>query len=45
MILMNSMGNVFANSYGGTNGGFRPIVCLNSSVELEKQQEGTYIIK
>lgn len=45
MILMNSMGNVFSNSYGGTNGGFRPIICLKSNVELEKQQDGTYIIK
>ena len=25
--------------------GFRPIVCLNSDVELERQENGTYIIK
>ena len=25
--------------------GFRPIVCLNSNIELEKQENGTYIIK
>ena len=37
-----SMGN---STYGNTNPGFRPLVCLNSNIQLEKQSDGTYLIK
>lgn len=38
-------GNVNNNGYGSDIFGFRPIVCLNSNVKLERQENGTYIIK
>ena len=31
--------------YYDTNIGFRPLVCLNSDVELERQENGSYLIK
>ena len=43
--LVNFGGSMISNSYGGMNGGFRPVICLKSNVELEKQEDGTYIIK
>ncbi len=33
------------NLYNSDYPGFRPIVCLKSNVQLEKQQDGTYVIK
>ena len=33
------------NDYLSWNSGTRPIVCLNSSVTVEKQADGTYILK
>ena len=30
--------------YYGTRDGFRPIICLKSNVEFEKQDDGTYLI-
>ena len=38
-------GDVYNSYYNYDNPGFRPIVCLNSNVKLEKQNNGTYIIK
>ena len=38
-------GNVEAYTYAYQYNGFRPIVCLNSNVELERQENGTYLIK
>ena len=29
----------------GSSGGFRPLVCLRSGIQLEKQNDGTYLIK
>lgn len=45
IMLVNPTGSVVSNSYGGTNGGFRPLICLKSNVKLERQENGTYIIK
>lgn len=45
MMLINGAGGAISNSYAGTNGGFRPLICLNSNVKLERQENGTYIIK
>ena len=49
----NGANSVLCVGYGGyviisgysSNYGFRPLVCLNSDVELEKQENGTYLIK
>lgn len=38
-------GRVIGGSYYVTGCGFRPLVCLNANIELEKQENGTYIIK
>ncbi len=38
-------GNIDIYFYDYGYQGFRPIVCLTSGVQLEKQQNGTYIIK
>ena len=38
-------GDVYNSYYNYDNPGLRPIVCLNSDVKLEKQSNGTYIIK
>lgn len=38
-------GDVFPFSYSEYHRGFRPIVCLKSDVQLEKQEDGTYFIK
>ena len=35
---------VFGGNYDAS-GGFRPLVCLNSNVELLKKEEGVYSIK
>ena len=31
--------------YDHSNAGFRPLVCLKSGIQLEKQNDGTYLIK
>lgn len=41
----NFEGTVNSNGYGSDIFGFRPLVCLNSNVKLERQENGTYIIK
>ena len=38
-------GSVGRNSYDGINVGFRPLVCLQSNVQLEKQQDGSFLLK
>ena len=38
-------GLVYNNDYSNYYPGFRPLVCLKSDVQLEKQEEGKYIIK
>ena len=38
-------GTVGDCSYGSNDTGFRPIVCLKSGIQLEKQNDGTYLIK
>ena len=38
-------GGVDYGYYLGNDPGFRPIVCLNSDIQLEKQSSGTYLIK
>ena len=38
-------GTVGNTTYNYQFYGFRPLICLNSNVELEKQENGTYIIK
>ena len=38
-------GHVFYSSYYYNTSGFRPIVCLKTNVQLEKQSDGTYLIK
>ena len=45
MLVMAYNGTISENSYDGTLTGFRPVVCLNSNVELEKNSNGTYHIK
>lgn len=45
LLVMGYNGTISANSYNGTLTGFRPVVCLNSNVRLEKNSNGTYIIK
>lgn len=44
MLVLNS-GYVGWIAYTGEKYGFRPLVCLNSDVELEKNDDGTYSIK
>ena len=38
-------GGVSSNHYGYLNPGLRPLVCLKSDIRLEKQSDGTYLIK
>ena len=38
-------GFVYYNYYGGKLPGIRPLVCLKSDIQLEKQSDGTYLIK
>lgn len=38
-------GSISIIGYGDRTPGFRPVVCLKSSVQLEDQEDGTYIIK
>ena len=45
MVYVNSDGEVTNMSYGGILPGIRPVVCLKSSIQLEKQSDGTYLIK
>ncbi len=45
LLVMAYNGTISENSYDGTLTGFRPVVCLNSNVELEKNSNGTYHIK
>ena len=37
-------GRMKVYNYSGSNAGLRPLVCLKSSVQLEKQSDGTYQI-
>ncbi len=40
------LGNLNRNLYNKDDGlGFRPLVCLKSNVQLEKNSDGTYTIK
>ncbi len=45
--LMFAGGNAYVGfgNYGGAGVGLRPIVCLNSNIQLEKKTDGTYAIK
>ena len=45
VMAVNYNGNVSYGNYSTNIVGFRPLVCLNSDVKLEKQENGTYIIK
>ena len=36
------IGNYYYNYYYA---GFRPLVCLQSNVQLEKQQDGSFLLK
>ena len=38
-------GEVNYENYYAATPGFRPVVCLNSDIQLEKQSNGTYLIK
>ena len=42
---VNMWGSVDRSLYTYFNVGFRPIVCLNTGIQLEKQSNGTYLIK
>ena len=44
MYVTNS-GNIDYRQYAQGFIGFRPIICLKSDVELEKQSDETYLIK
>ena len=39
------LGNVLTSYYLNRSAGFRPLVCLQSGIPLEKQTDGTYLIK
>ena len=43
-IMLVNYGGVTATGYTGNVLGFRPLVCLKSNVELEKQEDGSYKI-
>ena len=38
-------GSVVNTRYSYDNAGFRPVVCLQSNVKLEKQQDGSFLLK
>lgn len=38
-------GDVDGTTYGNSDIGFRPLVCLQSNVQLEKQQDGSFLLK
>lgn len=40
----NHEGGLTGTSYSSPNQGARPIVCLNSNIKIEKQENGTYLI-
>lgn len=44
-VSMNNGGWIAVDSYNHTNLGLRPLVCLNSKIQLEKNLDGTYTIK
>ena len=44
LMYVNYTGDIDGSSYNVVRG-FRPLVCLNSNVELERQENGTYLIK
>ena len=45
LIYVHYTGSVGNNNYYVISPGFRPIVCLQSGIQLEKQNDGTYLIK
>ena len=46
LMCVDCSGSVYYNGYYGySSTGFRPIVCLQSGITLEKQTDGTYLIK
>ena len=45
VMLVGYDGYVFSNYYNYIIPGFRPLVCLKSDIQLEKQSEGKYLIK
>ena len=45
LMYANYVGDVSYRDYDGSTPGFRPIVCLNSDIQLEKQSNGKYLIK
>ena len=38
-------GNVVSAACSTSNAGFRPLVCLKSNIQLEKQQDGSFLLK
>lgn len=42
VMLAGNTGGVGRTTYGTTAIGFRPVICLNSDVKLEKQADGSY---
>ena len=45
LMLVNYTGRVDYDRYYNSYTGFRPLVCLKSGIQLEKQNDGTYLIK
>ena len=45
LMSVNYTGNVYRSTYDSWATGFRPLVCLQSGIQLEKQNDGTYLIK
>ena len=45
IMVVNSNTQVSETTYYNRNNGFRPLVCLKSDVELEKNDDGSYTIK
>ena len=45
LVYVGCTGSVSRSSYSSSYTGFRPLVCLQSGIQLEKQNDGTYLIK
>ena len=45
LMYVRSTGIVSRGNYNFSDTGFRPLVCLQSGIQLEKQNDGTYLIK